>query len=166
MRDVEIGEFVAARLAEEEADARAADQRPWTYNPGKAWFPDPALANRLHAGGSELDEPKLRLYAQLGPDEYARARLGEEFVKAGGVTGIASTGPADDPQAMADARHIARQDPAATLARVEALRALVAGVADWPGDGNPDVEWIRESALRFVAAIWLGHPDYRTEWAA
>jgi hypothetical protein len=87
------------------------------------------------------------------------------------------------------ADHIARQDPAATLARVAALRALVAlhgrapcGIEE---HGGPDLcegeNWCKECAgtdswpcptIRHVAAIWrIGpdgqqHPDWREEWAS
>jgi hypothetical protein len=85
------------------------------------------------------------------------------------------------------AAHIARQNPAATLARVAALRALVAlhEETDWNGVGplcdvckvatgigdDHEGEWPC-ATLRHLAAIWrIGpdgkqHPDWREEWAA
>lgn len=80
------------------------------------------------------------------------------------------------PSAVAD--YMASQDPAATLARVEALRALVAHYANaaaWADDPScPECQ--RQmyryvaggllDALRHLAAIWRDHPDYRAgEWA-
>jgi hypothetical protein len=78
----------------------------------------------------------------------------------------------DDIDTPADAVHIARQDPAATLARVAALRALV-GWAELhlstkptdPDDADAVDsvhEAVREAHGR-LAAIWCDHPDYPAE---
>lgn len=71
----------------------------------------------------------------------------------------------------AQAIHAARQDPAATLARVVALRALVALHGEWVDSGTcqscgdcPQIPYPCDT-LRHVAAIWSWHPDYRAEWA-
>jgi hypothetical protein len=88
-------------LDEDERVARPATPGPWWHNPGKQW---------------------------LGPEEFERYDLtkGEEFVGHGGphpFTGcVAATGPADHPQSMADAEHIARHDPARVLREIEAKR--------------------------------------------
>jgi hypothetical protein len=79
------------------------------------------------------------------------------------------------------ARHIARQDPRATIARVAALRALVApherieeyGEAmcrqcSYPSETSGDLTggyWPCDT-LRHVAAIWGWHPDFREAWAS
>jgi len=67
----------------------------------------------------------------------------------------------------AAAQHAVRQQPAATLARVAALRALLAlheesGVV--PGFCRHDTHPSPCLTLHHVAAIWSWHPDYRTEW--
>jgi hypothetical protein len=53
--------------------------------------------------------------------------MGEEFVGAGELVTVcvAATGPADDPQSMADARHIALWDPQAVLQLVAAIRKII-----------------------------------------
>jgi hypothetical protein len=73
------------------------------------------------------------------------------------------------------ARHMARQDPAGTLARVTALRAVMKlhrPVGEWPvcaGCFNPDDEADDQPhpcpTLRAVAGIWADHPDYDPAWA-
>jgi hypothetical protein len=68
------------------------------------------------------------------------------------------------------ARHIARQDPAATLARIKAVRAVVElhdGDAD-PSDCTP---WGRRygepcDTLRALAQMYAGRDGFREEWAA
>lgn len=172
--------FIRARNEEDRALAQAATAGPWTHNAGKAWFPDPDLANRLHAGGSYLDEPKLQLYAQIGDDEYARARLGEEFVKAGISGAVAITGPADDAQSMADARYIAAQNPAVVLALADAADALLAWATTDPIRGELvdgcdygatlAMETAQETVLRHLAGFWrvradgTQHPDWQEDW--
>ena len=106
----ELIAFLEARLAEDEAAAKAATPGPWIYKPGKAWFPDPTIPNRLRTGTKIKDIPALALYAQISEDEFARARYGHEFV--GSAEGaVATTGDTDNPEAVADAQHIARHDP-------------------------------------------------------
>jgi hypothetical protein len=52
------------------------------------------------------------------------------------------------------------------LARVAALRSLVASMALAANDGDLNVNYAGARALRHVAAIWAWHPDCRPEWAA
>lgn len=143
---MDIGEFIVARLDEEEADARAATAGPWRTGD------HPSDAPVVYADGGVL------IYDEGGHSE-------------------------------ADAAHIARQDPAATLTRVVALRALAGehepikvgsyfneATQRLEGDGqvcelcsNRDREYGWEgqwpcTQLRHVAAIWASHPDYRAEW--
>lgn len=155
MSAMEIAEFIAARLANEERDARAATAQHstggWSISGLEVW------------------------------DNSAAVR-------------IADTGAWLPP-----AEHIVRQDPAATLARVEALRALVGLHApvdatwvtlDAGSDpflcpvANIDTEWPHRFldqpagpmcltcdggtppcvTLRHVAAIWRDHEDYDERW--
>lgn len=96
--------WVRAEMDAAEAEALAATAGPWWYNPGKQW---------------------------LDPEAFERYDLakGEEFVGYGGpspfVGAVAATGPASNPQSMADAAFIARHDPAAVLRRIAADRALI-----------------------------------------
>lgn len=133
--------FLQARLDEDEMAAKAATPGPWWYNPGKQW---------------------------LGPEAFEKydLRQGEEFVGYGGpspfVGAVAATGPADNPQSMADAAHIARHDPARVLRAVEARRRTVDEYAnnaplsfeEWPL--FPLVNMVREYA---------DHPDFKAGWA-
>lgn len=76
----------------------------------------------------------------------------------------------------ADACHIARQDPAATIARCDALTTLIDLHGPHPDDpkrcghcvGSDDYPFRERpcSTLHHVAMIWSAHPNYRTEWAA
>ncbi len=80
-----------------------------------------------------------------------------------------------------DGPHIARQDPVATLARVEALRALVTlhrpaknvgghacRTCFKPGDNEYEMSdgWWPCDTVRQLAATWSWHPDHDQEnWA-
>ncbi|WP_131802139.1 DUF6221 family protein [Parafrankia soli] len=148
----DIAAFILARLAEEERDARAACQEPWSM----PWPGEPFLA--------------------IG--EFAGAILTPEGL-----------GVVDPPEVQ----HMVRQQPAATLARVVALRGLMglhrttsgpgvpesgynATVCDACGPHEPgDDGWKLEGidvwdpvmypcpTIRHVAAIWRDHEDYDEE---
>lgn len=70
--------------------------------------------------------------------------------------------------------HIAAHDPATTLLLVASLRKLIelageAGGLDLQvqnafGVGLREEPYIDEVMLRWAAAIWSDHPDYRQEW--
>jgi hypothetical protein len=63
-----------------------------------------------------------------------------------------------------DGAHIARQNPAVTLARCEALRGLVDLIVTWD-EGTPEQSPVMPGdVLPRIAAIWRHHPDYREEW--
>ncbi|MCW2768535.1 MAG: hypothetical protein JWO11_4494 [Nocardioides sp.] len=90
-------------LDEDERVARSATQAAWWHNRRKQW---------------------------LGPEAFEAydQTKGEEFVGYGEspFSGcVAATGPADHPQSVADAEHIARWHPARVLARVATERAEV-----------------------------------------
>lgn len=88
-----LHDTLRAELDRRLAVARAASWDEWRHNPAKQW----------HL-----------------PEDLPLRRRGEEFVAAGPTdspTCIAATGPADDPQSMADAAHIALHDPADALRR-------------------------------------------------
>ena len=93
-----IVEFLTARLAEDEQDAVAATVGPWRHSPDKHW---------RKPGTTWFEEAVF-----AGP-------AGD------GATCVAGTGETDDPQSMADARHIARHDPARVLREVEAKRRIL-----------------------------------------
>jgi hypothetical protein len=149
---VTLVEFLLARLDEDEAAARASTPGPWRYNPQKEWHTDLDALRAARAG-----------LPQAG---------GEEFVGAGPITatvGVAATGPADHPQSIADAAHIARHDPARVLAEVAAKR-LILEYAPPKAHGTFDDGWRRGQmafhahTLRLLALPYAGHPDWREEW--
>jgi len=138
--------FEALKIAEERA--KAATAGPWRYNPSKQWLTheDPGMRKLLTLMGAR----------------------GEEYVAAGPLDQpvcVAGTGPADDPQAMADAAFIARWNPATVLRLVASYREMLADHVPEPlytpgefsceHDGRPypcaDVER--------AAAFWLGTPE-------
>jgi hypothetical protein len=152
-----IREFLLARIAEDEAAAKAATEGPWRYNPRKVWYQD-----------------ERKLAAARSGNPFVTG--GEEFVGAGPddgnnetTIGIASTGPEDDPESMANANHIARHDPTRVLAECAAKRAILrdreridqsAGMDDWfagYSDGNYD-------ALHALASVYKDHPDFDPKW--
>ena len=94
-------EFLRASLVEDEAVARAASAEPWRHDPAKEW----RNPEKPFTGGEEA------VFAGM---PGARA------------TTICCTGPADDKQSMADAKHIARWDPARVLTEIAAKRAILA----------------------------------------
>lgn len=147
--------FLRARLADDARAAAAATPGPWWHNPGKQW---------------------------LGPEAfeaYDRTK-GEEFVGYGGphpFTGcVAATGPADNPQSMADADHIARWDPARVLADVDAKRRIVDRLDYWEtAASRAGIAGLSNSARGERIGLWMAcrllalpyrdHPDYQPEWA-
>jgi Family of unknown function (DUF6221) len=73
-------------------------------------------------------------------------------------------------------RFIARHDPARVLREVEAKRAILKAY-EWVAAHKADGGGIErdynfrsgqvislETAIRFLAAVWSDHPDYRQEW--
>ena len=147
----DLVEFLRARLAEDEAGARAATAGPWY------WDGDyPSTAPCPH--GTEWCDhgPDLRsrgVQTESGNDEYVTNATGYD----------ASWMVIPD----ADAKHIARRDPARVLAEVAAKREMVAHseivherakVGPAPGDGA----WFL--MLRYLALPYAAHPDYDKEW--
>lgn len=107
--DDNIIDRLRAALDSAEHLAQRAYPGPWRYNPRKQWI-------------QEEDPIRRQLLAALGV-------RGEEFVGAGPegtAVGVAATGPADDPQSMADAEFIAAWGPDRILSLVVRDRALLA----------------------------------------
>jgi hypothetical protein len=146
-----LAAFVLARIAEEEADARAATPAPW-------WVEN-TTSRRWTVMAAADDAPEL---AQMVGGGNSVRRCGD-----------------------ADTRHIARQNPAVTLARGQALRSLVelhgrveehgeamCGHCARPGEISGDLEGDWPCAtLRLVASIYRyrpdgsQHPDWQADWA-
>ncbi len=66
----------------------------------------------------------------------------------------------------AHAAHIARHDPARVLREVEAKRAIVARFVETDGCYCDAFAHHSDEDVRYLAAIWADHADYREEWAA
>jgi hypothetical protein len=151
--------FIAERLNDDQRMADAATPGPWRYNPAKQWLDEP-------------DKARRDLLALVGVQ-------GEEFVGAGPAgkpIGVAATGPADDPQSMADAAHIARHDPDRVLRGVEAKRAILDRYAGACAEVRSFVTAERRTAARIaqfeleavvhlLALAWAAHPDYDPAWS-
>ncbi len=133
--DITTTQFLLARIAEDEAVARGSS----AVGP---WRYDPTKVNSVDGGEAVFAGPRGAM----------------------GIT-IASTGPADDPQSMRDARHIARHDPARVLAECEAKRRIVELIRRDNGDWcSPDRLGLGEMVLETLALPYADHPDYRDEW--
>lgn len=103
---------------------------------------------------------------------------GEEYVAYGEspFTGcVAATGPVDDPQSAADARHVVLHDPAYELADITAKRRILER-AEFVNGHGPAVDHTRamdmtagasgalHDVLKFLALPFADHPGYREEW--
>lgn len=139
-----ITEFLLARIAEDEADAKAAAEAKssdWMMMReavvGARWFAKDGWgmvfsADTVPSGAHEGDP------LALWDDEGSR-RL------------------CPDPMA---ARHMARHDPARVLARCEADRRIVEdALAFVPVEGS-----MAEAVLLRLASVYADHPDYREAW--
>jgi Family of unknown function (DUF6221) len=144
--------FLAARLDEDEAAARAAIGTPYPVPPG--------LGHGVWAAG----DPSTGIQ-----DKAAIYGDGMTIYDEGGHT-------------TAQAAHIARHDPARVLLEVAAKRAILdlhypgaaphgapEGMEICAGEESDGDTW--EMATRWpcptvqaLAAIYSGHPDYRQEW--
>lgn len=142
--DVDLIEFLRARLNEDEAAAQAATSGNWRYNPRKQWHSPPSVLGVIPEG--------------------------EEYVATGRHSApscVAVTGPADHPQSMADAAHIARWDPTRIAAEVEAKRRVIE-VLELAGDSTfPADAWVlAREALRELAQPYRDHPEFDPSWLA
>ena len=148
-----ITEFISARLDEWEQSAREATPGPWSAADEHGLMPGTTPAWCV---------------SQMTP---AGAYVQD-------VADIPQGGDSEE----ADAGHIAMHDPAATLALVAALRAVV-GLHDEErehycpdetlyeyyghnyGWGDQEDYPQRCPTLRHIAAIWADHPEYDGSWA-
>jgi hypothetical protein len=121
-QDDDLVTWLTTQLDGDERAASAASPGPWGYNPRTEF--------RMPDSG-----PLEFVYAGVVPD----------------VRGIAATGPADDPQSMADAGHIARQDPDHVRHDVAAKRRIIERYGDSP-------------VVRLIAGGYRDRPGYRADW--
>lgn len=153
-----IEEFIAARLAEDEAAANAAGGDRWAYDTSKAF---------CAAGDGEVYRPdSTREYS------YGNGHTGHEYsyvtCDSEGLT------PAVE---LAEGVHIARHDPARVLRQVAGVRKLLALYSEhrinspWEddeievyGDRWIGADNVFSAMLTQIAAIWSDHPDFQPEW--
>lgn len=132
-------DFLRDRLDEREAKARAATPGPWRHNPDKHW---------RKPGTCWFEEAVF-----TGPP-------GADAIC------VAGTGETDNQQAMANAAHIADNDPATVLADIAAKRQIIAMEPPEHYDDpryNGFVE-AHHDMLRSLGVPYAGHPDYRDRW--
>lgn len=144
-------------LDDEEKAARAATGDVWKHKPGKMWLPGEAFVGWDTAKGEE--------FVGHGDSPFRGC--------------IAATGPASDREAMANADHIARHDPAAVLADVAAKRAIIADYENWLSRSTAALEehgmsvpdplpppWVeRGRPVRLLASAYRHRDGWKDKWA-
>jgi Family of unknown function (DUF6221) len=136
--------FVAARLAEGEAAAKAAETgTPWHATAGES-------GPRVTTGPGEDDhwDREVSFAVWICDDE-------------------ADGCPDANRAMMAEARHIALHDPARALREVEADRKILALLEQDVVDGRErdyEATEILEQVVKIRAERFDSHPDYRPEW--
>lgn len=143
-----ITEFLLARIAEDEAVARAATEGPWE-------------ADAMDAGHSRFE---MNVWITAGD-------AGDTVCDMGGLQRSHNEKVALD-DGYKDAQHIARHDPARVLAECAAKRAIIAEhQQDHLGAVCTRCRFIGGymeypcPTLEALAAVYADHPDYRQEWA-
>jgi hypothetical protein len=159
-----LAEFLLARIAEDEAAARAAidPDRPGTH---WRWVMDatdtPVADGHLQGAQDDGESVSLRTV-----EEYPTRNgwsLPHFVVQSGEVHG-------------AGGEHIARWDPARVLAECEAKRRIIAEVAAAIDSLDSQIADLLDAPpfttdfetsdllLRLLALPYAGHEDYRAEW--
>ncbi|QIQ01892.1 DUF6221 family protein [Streptomyces liangshanensis] len=150
MSNADLVAFVRARLDEREAVARAA--RPTTADPTAGHW----VAAHPRASPQDEPDPDLTVVGAQEPD-------GREWI-------VAEAGRGERSPAIA--MFIADHDPDAVLRRVVADRVMLDAYADLAHldvDGNsydyPSGQAVGLGfAVRHLAALDAGHPDYQATW--
>ena len=133
-----LTEFLLARIAEDEAAAKAATPGPWTFEWDDhshviiAAEPHPASV-RVTETGYDLSS---RWVAETSYDDQSSTTY----------------------NSVADGHHIARHNPARVLRECEAKRRIVDDVQC--GWFDTDLA----GACKHLAAVYSDHPDYDEEW--
>lgn len=144
-----LTEFLLARIAEDEAVARAATPGPWQ------WEPEDQSGNWGDSGGS------LETVAR-GP-RYSDGSQGAEAT----VIGAWGHDAWGLDVSAEDAAHIARWDPARVLAECEAKRQILNSIralasSDWPL--SQPVAMAIDSMAGALALPYRDHPGYDERW--
>lgn len=142
----EIVAFIEARLAEDEAMARAATAGPWLIDEGD-------------------EAPDHSLTVKGGPDQIPGVPGRESVVY----------WPHIWDETWPDFEHIARHDPARVLREVASKRRVVKAYVDAVealresiDRVEAEVRKIRYDAMRIsveaLVTVWADHPDYKPQW--
>lgn len=152
---MDLAEFIAARLDEDEAAAEAA--------PGAAWT---AHTEDDIAGASVYDEQWVLLYPERYDHDNALSNR------------PGATGPQYIQRARNElAAHIARHDPARVLREVAAKRAILARHKPLQGVYGSCCAWCSDDVdaprlnkpwpcedVRDLVTAWSDHPDFSGDW--
>ena len=164
-----LTEFLLARIAEDEAAARAC-----VYPPHDGYKPHPELSRWFYREGGEVEYVQTpEMLAHKYPERLYVTCDGEGLTPAVGEV---------------HGEHIARHDPARVLAECEAKRRIIErGPSEcggyqsehglgthYPAEGwsycdgcsaaeSADLDW--QWIMRHLATVYADHEDYRAEWA-
>lgn len=143
----ELVEWLRPLIVARKATAQSATPGPWSYNPGKQW----------HDG-----------------DDFVSLTDPQEFVGYGGPSpfrgAVAITGPAGNVQSMADAEHIALNDPRDVIARCDFELALLDTYEAWKETAERDaskvdaLDVLAWAVLR-LATAYRHFDGYKEEWS-
>ena len=137
-----LTDFLLARIAEDEADAKAATPGPWRWEePSGDDFP---------TGDQDLVSDGKTYVGEVSGEVLPTTVLHGWGYDASGIH-------AED----ADRAHIARHDPARILAECEARRRIVEFHA---ASTNHDFRRAFDWALRSLALPYADHPAFKEEW--
>lgn len=149
---VTLTEFLLARIAEDEAAARAASPSPWSY---------PGIESV--AGGTLYDATRRIVDVVYEHPADHDGTIIRHLL---------------EPEADANGAHIARHDPARVLAECEAKRRIIdehtchcpnptcRDCGACPGDHHADPTPAPCATLRILALPYADHPDYDNAWRA
>lgn len=181
-----ITEFLLARIAEDEAAARAATPGPWEWwnleGVDQGWSDN---GPNLHRTSDEWKRCEYFCTWTDGDTDHRgeKGKPGHEHkatTEVIGSWGHDAWGISIEP---ADAEHIARHDPARVLAECAAKRSIVGMHQPMKDDGWVSGEshgylWCSSCGsvdydspvpypcptLRALAAVYADHPEYQDEW--
>lgn len=164
----DLTDFLLARIAEDEAVARAATPGPWEWdNDEFSDAEDGACEHRTE-------------WTDHGPD-LVNPQLTDTAPDYGFVISAIGYDASHVNVRRSDALHIARWNPAGVLAECEAKRRIVEAHPDGhePGEAipfcatcEPEGPWNLANhrypctTQRLLALPYADHPDYREEWRA
>lgn len=142
---MDIREFIAARLDEDQRAAEKAASLCGCHPPRPVWLFDDSDGE---------DSTEGRILIANDPHPEPRRKISRRW--------------STTYEGLYAAEHIVRHDPARVLRDVEAKRRLLARLDEarraqgiWGEDGQ---EALAEDVERLMVLAWSDHPDYRQEW--